>query len=640
MNYLVLRNLRKNYICNKTLKKLTMKRFLLSIMIGFTFVSNAQKKSKNEADDSDTTIKKELIYEIVPRVFGNKIPSQKPWGTSQENGVGKFNDITDLALQQIKELGATYIWYSGVLEHSSLSDFSSIGVDSDDPDIVKGRAGNLFAIKDYYDVDPDLAQNPIKRLEEFTSLIDRTHKNNLKVIIDIVPNYVARNYKSQTSSKKRPDFGADDATSEYNRNNNFYYVQNTAFFVPIIENYKPLNGENHSLLDGKFAENPAKWSGSGSAAMPNPSDSFDVVKLNFGQNNGQDEFPELPVNFDMQPVAAHLNFWKDKDVPDTWKKFKDIALFWMDKGVDGFRFANADQVPVAFWSYLNSAIKVKYPDAFLLGEVNDEKRYRQFIRVGKMDYVYDKNGLYAKQAQILKGKIDPDQLVYAVKSIEDISANVVNFIENHDLNRIASAEFGSNGHKAKPLMTIATTISASPTIIYFGQEVGEPAKQESGFGKANQTSLYDYTNVPNHQRWMNDGKFDGAKLKFEEKLLRDFYQRLLRFSAQSNAIAGEYEQLQTANKDSKGYDADIFSFVRFSDNEKLLIVVNYSDSKSSYFDLKIPTSVILKMKLRDGNYIIKDQLYGKSTLKLTVDKGQGSVTLTLAPSESFIYQIK
>jgi glycosidase len=54
-----------------------------------------------------------------------------------------------------------------------------------------------------------------------------------------------------------------------------------------------------------------------------------------------------------------LNSGKDKTVPDSWAKFKDITLYWIDKGVDGFRFDMAEMVPVEFWSYLNSAIKMK-----------------------------------------------------------------------------------------------------------------------------------------------------------------------------------------------------------------------------------------------------------------------------------------
>ncbi|MEI8641696.1 alpha-amylase family glycosyl hydrolase [Pseudoalteromonas sp. Hal099] len=56
---------------------------------------------------------------------------------------------------------------------------------------------------------------------------------------------------------------------------------------------------------------------------------------------------------------AHYAFWQDKELPDSWYKFRDIALFWLDKGVDGFRYDMAEMVPVEFWSFLNSSTKMQ-----------------------------------------------------------------------------------------------------------------------------------------------------------------------------------------------------------------------------------------------------------------------------------------
>ena len=560
----------------------------------------------------------------------------------QENGVGKFNDFTDKALQEIKDLGVTHIWYTGVPHHALVTDYSSIGISKDDPDVVKGRAGSPYAVKDYYNVNPDLAINPKNRLKEFEDLIDRTHKNGLKLLIDIVPNHVARNYEGP-NSKKRRDFGADDDTTvEYKRDNNFYYIVGKDFEVPESSDYKPLGGEKHPLADGKFAESPAKWTGNGSReAKPDINDWYETVKVNYGiRPDGTKDFPELPPNFNVASIEQHFEFWKGKDVPDSWVKFKDIALYWIGKGVDGFRYDMAEMVPVEFWSYMNSAIKMKNPDAFLLAEVYNPKEYRNYIRLGKMDYLYDKVELYDKLKEVIQGKSDPDPIVYIMRGQEDIEHHMLHFLENHDEQRIASPEFAGNAHKAKPLMVLSTTISTSPTMIYFGQEVGEPGKEDAGFGKPSRTSIFDYIGVPNHQRWMNGGKFDGAKLSHEEKMLRDFYRRLLRFSLKSPALMGKYEQIHLANKGAKGYDEGIFSFVRWSDDEKLLVVVNFSDSKSSYFELTVPAEIITEWKLKDGGYIVKDQLYNNSTLKLTVAGGIGKIPITVAPSESFIYQIQ
>ena len=61
---------------------------------------------------------------------------------------------------------------------------------------VKGKAGSPHAIKDYYDADPDIATDVPGRMNEFENLVNRTHRAGLKVIIDFVPNHVARQYHS------------------------------------------------------------------------------------------------------------------------------------------------------------------------------------------------------------------------------------------------------------------------------------------------------------------------------------------------------------------------------------------------------------------------------------------------------------
>ena len=136
-----------------------------------------------------------VIYHVFTRLFGNTNTNNKPWGTIEENGVGKFADFNKKALTEIKNLGVTHIWYTGVPHHAVINDYTEIGISNDDPDVVKGRAGSPYAVKDYYNVNPDLAKNPSNRLKEFKSLIERTHKAGMKVIIDIVPNHVARKYE-------------------------------------------------------------------------------------------------------------------------------------------------------------------------------------------------------------------------------------------------------------------------------------------------------------------------------------------------------------------------------------------------------------------------------------------------------------
>ncbi|MFY7957217.1 MAG: alpha-amylase [Flavobacteriaceae bacterium] len=625
-----------------------MKKKYLSLLVVvlMTSVGFGQVKTFKQVMDkkkAESQPKKVVVYQVFTRLFGNQNQTNKPWGTIKENGVGKFNDFTDKALSEIKKLGVTHIWYTGVPHHAVINDYTKYGISNDDPDVVKGRAGSPYAVKDYYNVNPDLAVDPAKRLQEFDSLIKRTHKNGLKLIIDIVPNHIARNYKGLSNPKGVKDFGADDNTSvEYARDNNFYYIPGQAFQVPTDDNYKPLNGEKNPFIDGKFNENPAKWTGNGSRlAKPDINDWYETVKVNYGiRPDGSKDFPELPKDFENKTYKDHYKFWLDKNVPSSWKKFKDIALYWIDRGVDGFRYDMAEMVPYEFWSYLNSSIKEKNPNAFLLAEVYNPNEYRNYIKLGKMDYLYDKVETYDHLKAVIQGKALPDALTDISNRLSDIEHHMLHFLDNHDEQRLASPEFAGTPEKGKPLMVVSATISSSPTMIYFGQEVGEPGAEDAGFGKPSRTSIFDYIGVPHHQRWMNEGKFDGGKLSNSEKELRDFYARLLNFTIKSEALMGKFIDLQKVNREqTDNYDPGIYSFARSSKNEKLIIVTNFSWLTTSNFELKIPKDVINMLGLTDGEYKIDDQLYKKQTVKLTVTNGVGIIPIIINPSESFIFKL-
>ncbi|RYZ91208.1 MAG: alpha-amylase, partial [Proteobacteria bacterium] len=457
------------------MKKLILILLLPALSLQAQAISSKKMKEKQPEN-------KIVVYQVFTRLFGNKETKNKPWGTIKENGVGKFADFTDVALNEIRQLGVTHIWYTGVPHHALVGDYTNIGVSNDDPDVVKGRAGSPYAVKDYYNVNPDLAVNPAKRLEEFDALIGRSHKAGLKVIIDIVPNHVARKYEGKTNPKGVSDFGADDNVEvEYDKNNDFYYIPGQAFQVPTSPDYQPLGGEKNSLVDQRFTENPAKWTGNGSRqAKPDINDWYETVKINYGiRPDGLKEFPQLPHGFDKLDYKAHYEFWKkhEKDVPSSWKKFRSIALYWIAKGVDGFRYDMAEMVPVEFWSYMNSAIKMKNPKAFLLAEIYNPAEYRNYVNLGKMDYLYDKVDLYDKLKEVIQGKSNPDAISKIQMQYQDIEHNLLHFLENHDEQRIASPEFAGNAHKGKPMMVLSTTISSSPTMVYFGQEVGESGKE-------------------------------------------------------------------------------------------------------------------------------------------------------------------
>ncbi len=616
-------------------------------MLGCTLLLSCgvqKKEVGQEMEDMGQKQKKKVVYQVFTRLFGNTNTTNKPWGTLEENGVGKFSDFTDKALEEIKALGITHIWYTGVPHHDVITDYTLYGISKDDPDVVKGRAGSPYAVKDYYSVNPDLADNPAERLQEFKALVERTHKVGLKVLTDIVPNHVARNYEGKTSPNGIEPFGKDDDTSvAYVRGNDFYYIPGEDFRVPQWQHgYRPLGGEAHMMADGKFTESPAKWTGNGSRlARPDFNDWYETVKINYGvRPDGSMDFDGLPSNYGDKDYTEHFRFWSDRDVPGSWTKFRDIALFWLEIGVDGFRYDMAEMVPVEFWSYMNSHIKTKKNEAFLLAEVYDPSRYRDYIHKGKMDYLYDKVEMYDSLKHIMKGYGWTDHIPSIKEGSKDIEHHLLLFLENHDEQRIASPEFAGSALKGKPAMVVSATISTAPVMLYFGQEVGEPGAEKAGFGSPSRTSIFDYIGVPHHQRWANHKKFDGGQLSDQEKALRDFYKRLLNFTINSNALMGEYQDIHYYNRNhTENYNHRVLSYVRWSMDEKLIIITNF-DAKDTYgFQLQVPMEVIGKWKLEDGSYEVVDALYG-TTNKMSLQNGIGKMDIVINPLESFIFRLK
>jgi glycosidase len=462
----------------------------------------------------------------------------------------------------------------------------------------------------------------------------------LKVIIDIVPNHVARNYKSLSNPAGTTDFGAkDDTTVEYARDNNFYYVIGKPFEVPNDKNVTiPLGGETHPLADGKFDENPAKWTGNGSReAKPMAWDWYETVKINYGvKPDGTHDFDSLPASFAAKNYAEHYAFWQDKSVPDSWIKFRDIALYWTEKGIDGFRFDMAEMVPVEFWSFMNSAIKMKNPDAFLLAEVYNPTLYRDYIHIGKMDYLYDKVALYDTLKNIIQGHGSTDNLPAIQQELADIEHHMLHFLENHDEQRIASDEFAGSAEKAKPAMVVSACISTSPTMIYFGQEVGEPSAENAGFGSESRTTIFDYWGVPNHQRWMNNGAFDGGQLSENEKALRSFYAKLLNFTLSSQSMTGHYMEIHSFNRaNTENYNDKLFSFVRWKKEDKAIILSNFDENISYVFNLELNPELIKTWKLTKATYELTDAL-SDTNFTLTIQNNRATIKVEIKPLQSFI----
>jgi glycosidase len=501
-----------------------------------------------------------VIYQLMTRLFGNTTSVNKLNGTLEENGVGKFNDINNRALEGIKELGVTHIWYTGVIEHATVTDYSTYGIALDDPDVVKGRAGSPYAIKDYYDVDPDLAVNVKDRMAEFEQLVDRSHKSGLKVIIDFIPNHVARSYHSDAKPENVTDLGQmDDQTKAFTPDNNFYYLPGQSFKPP-QEHYQQFKTFFPSM-DGKFSEVPAKATGDGQfTATPSSGSWFETVKLNYG----------------IDLVNGGKTYYDS--IPDTWNKMRDILVYWASKKVDGFRCDMAQMVPVEFWHWVIPQVKAVNHDLLFIAEIYEPHRYRDFIDRGRFDFLYDKVQLYDTLRLLINGRASAQDIPRIQQSLSGINGNMVHFLENHDEHRIASPFFAGDPTKALSAFVISATIDQGPIMIYFGQEVGEPASQAAGFGANDGTTTrYDYWGVPEHQKWMNHGSFDGGGLSDSQKALRAKYSQILNLAKESKAIAmGTYHDLTAFNVAQKTCSDLIVSYVRATDEEHLIIVAGFN----------------------------------------------------------------
>ncbi|WP_316816301.1 alpha-amylase family protein [Pedobacter nyackensis] len=554
---------------------------------------------------------KPVIYQLLPRLFGNKQTANVTYGTIEQNGSGKFNDINVKALEGIKELRVTHVWYTGVIAHASMTDYSAFDIKADDADVVKGRAGSPYAIRDYYDVDPDLAVDVRDRMKEFESLVARTHQMGMKVIIDFVPNHVARHYHSRMKPKGVEDFGVkDDLTKAFSVSNDFYYIPGEHFVVPgQLDKNDPL----FELKDLKFDEMPAKATGNNVfSKAPSQNDWYETVKLNYGVDylNGEKKY------FDPKPPV--------------WLKMRDILLYWAAKGVDGFRCDMAEMVPVEFWEWVIPNVKAKYPSIIFIGEAYNAAVYATYLNKGHFDYLYDKVGLYDGLKRLIRNEPNADvKEISRVWQVETagFGDRMLRFLENHDEERIASTGFAGNPFYALPAMVVSATLSAGPVMLYFGQEVGEPGKGIEGFGgDDNRTSIFDYWGVPEHQKWMNEGAFDGALLSKEQLELRNYYKKLMGIVATSDAIKnGQMYEIPLGNMNNRMY-----GYIRYTAKQRLLIIVNFDRTDVLAANIVLPEE-ILNIK---APVPVTDLLTGK---KLDISEGV-NIPITVLPVSAQIIE--
>ena len=494
------------------------------------------------------------IYQVFNRLFGTDKAACVPFGTKQENGCGTLQDFTAKALEQIRALGCTHIWYTGIIEHASKTDYSAFGIPADNPDVVKGEAGSPYAIRDYYDVDPDLAKDPAKRIHEFELLVERTHKAGLKVIIDFVPNHVARQYHSDAKPAGVRDLGEDDdKTCSFSPTNNFYYLPAEQLHL------------NNILPNGTYKEVPAKATGNDNfTSWPSKNDWYETVKLNYG------------VDY-LSGKQGHFS-----PTPDTWHKMLQILLYWAAKGIDGFRCDMAEMVPVEFWEWALPQVKERFPGIIFIAEVYNPNLYRDYIHRGHFDYLYDKVGLYDTLLNVSRGQ-STGGITACWQAVDDIRGQMLNFLENHDEQRLASDFLLGDARRALSALLVSTLMPC-PFMLYFGQELGERGMDAEGFsGQDGRTTIFDYWSVPTIRRWRNKGRFDGKLLTQEELSLQKTYRSILQLREQKLFAEGGFYDLMYANPHLHRQ----YAFIRHNGKKFALIIANFSDQEET-ISLNLP----------------------------------------------------
>ena len=557
------------------------------------------------------------IYQLFVRTFGNKNKDVVFDGDKSQNKCGTFVDIDNRALNALKALGITHIWLTGVIRHSSMTSYPELGIKSTNPLITKGKAGSPYSIMDYYDIDPDLAVNPQDRMAEFEDVVARIHEKGMKVIMDFIPNHLAREYKSLCKPYDVEEFGeCDNKNVSFSKDNNFYYCPNQEFVVPC---------QQSALAESlQFHEFPAKASGN-DVFSPSPSvnDWYDTVKLNYGvdyQNN----------NRCFEPI------------PNTWYKMLDIMTYWCEKGVDGFRVDMAEMVPVEFWRWSINMLRENY-EPIMIAEIYQPHLYKEFIYAG-FDYLYDKVGLYNTLENIYRYGQRADTITNVWNSLQGLGDVMLRFMENHDELRLASEHFVGDAFKALPAVAMAALMNRGPFMIYNGQESGEDAKGAPGFsGDDGRTSIFDYAVMPKHQNWMSDGKFDGNDFTDEQKQLFAFYSKLLNFRLNSAAInKGAFYDLMWVNPWYSNFDPQyVYAFLRYHDEDRLLVVINFNLNESRYCQVKISDDALEYMNLQPNGQMLTavDVMTGEEIQYNINEIGTKGIEMNLKPADVKILKL-
>ena len=546
---------------------------------------------------------KVLIYQVFTRLYGNRNTTRKENGTLAENGCGKMNDFTPKVLKELAQTGYSHVWYTGIIRHASQTDYTAYGIPRQHPAVVKGKAGSPYAITDYYDVDPDLAVDVKQRMQEFEQLVERTHEAGMKVIIDFVPNHVARQYKSICKPRGVKDLGeTDQSLHGFDPQNNFYYCPGERF-APYFDLY---NGETEPYL-----EEPAKATGNDHFDnAPGRNDWYETVKLNYG----------------VDYYAGRIGHFDP--IPDTWQKMTNILLFWAKKGVDGFRCDMAEMVPAEFWAYATKAVKKKFKHIIFMGEVYNPFEYRHYLESG-FDWLYDKVGMYDTMRSVICRMESASAITQAWQQNDDIRDHMVYFLENHDEQRIGSDFFAARAVKGVPGMIASVLMYKNPFMLYAGEEYGERGMDREGFsGNDGRTTIFDYWSIDTLCR------ASAKKLTPDEEQIYAIHQKTLQLACKEKAVAeGLSFDLMYVNQHLQRQ----YAFLRKADNELLLVVVNFEDQEA-VIDVNVPAHAFDYMDMKEKNVIATD-LLTKEKLAMRM-KRDSSIRMAVPANGGRVWKIK
>jgi glycosidase len=571
-------------------------------------VGPAPVKASEIHPPAEKSCMKPVIYQLVVRYFGNTRGANVVDGDIHENGCGQFADINDRAIAELGRLGVTHVWLTGVLRQATLTDHSSIGLPPDPPDIVKGRAGSFYAVRDCVDVCPDYAVHPERRMAEFEALLGRIHAAGLRVLIDLVPNHVSRNHASDAECF---DFGrGDDQSQFFTPTNNFYYLVDPpgrALTLPKPAHWNPpgvVFGGPFEREDGRPGHTPKATGGDDytQVVQTQPSENiwYETIKLNYG--------------YDFRTQQGHYD-----PLPRTWRMVDALIAFWQRKGVDGFRCDFAHYVPSEAWAYLIGRARQPNAAAFFMaesypypGSADPVHHQSQLIDAG-FDAVYHSRA-YDALKRIYQGH-GVDAYEREMSALDDRSRpHYLEYLENHDERRIPSpivahaspgdSGFGSS-HAAHQLAPLQLLYSQGPVLVLNGQEVGEPGAGATGFkGDNGRTTLFDYWRMPSFARWVNDHAYDGGQLDSGSAALRRYYRDLLGLCQHPSITGSGYWSLGSRHGADHGPGVSkwLYAFARYApgSGRLVLVVANFRPDSAEAGQLRVPRELTRAAGVADG----------------------------------------